>query len=1005
MWEEYKYCYVHLITPNNRPTKWRRILRERTGEWVDRNQGALSYFSTIQSFRGADKTEDEEHWSPMFFDLDAKDSKSDISLAELIERLIPVLADARKLVDYFVQGFEIIPEVWFSGGKGFHVVVPGKIFSADPASDLTYHWKHLAAKLEKKLALVSLDWRVYSNPRMWRLSNTQHKSGRYKIPLDLGELGRGIEHILSLAAQPRELQLENESTSKAELTLSRLFKECVDEYNERPKVGEYEGIEAPVFGENLPPCVTYLWENGLALLGTKNQADMALSNYLKAAGITIDKAEVLMSEWARGIPVSVTHISDPEDRVLQTMRVLRTVYSDHKYQFSCGSMRACKMDVDCKECGVEEVSKTLEVPLSDFPAAANYGRRIAVEADVVGKNSGELIVPSEVKGWCNFKPDTAICNRCMMGKYFNSDADRFERTIIFSAKEKLTISLIDVTTASLHNRIKRIFMVEERCYDFLYEAKFGNANVVFLSTRISGDFKLVDEIMRTRAIFLGHEIELNKGYKLYGFVWTHPRTGKAILLIDSIEPLQSSLATFSLEKHQLNELMVFQPNNGQPPLDKIHEIHSILMNNYIRVWGREELLMAIDLVFHSARRFTFQQNEGMKGWLDILVLGDTGQGKSDIAEKLMAYYDLGVMAAGETSSRTGLLYTIHMQAGEESWIAFGLLPRATGYLVVIDEVHGMSPSDFKELTQVRSRGFVDVKRHVFGVAKTETRLISIANCRSKKSLASYNHPVQAIVDIESFTSFEDVRRFDYAVGVRAGDINDSDINQNVNSLPVIDNPYTPELSKNLILWIWTRRPEQIIIQPKTEETILELAMEISQDYIADIPLIESADIRHKLARLAAAIAGRVYSTQDGEHLIVTDEHAVAAHQVLNEFYKSPGLQYYQWSDDRKRIVHSPERLTALIFDFQTTFSDWSQISAWLLDVSEFSKTVLKAACGLSTAEADQLMAFLITNRFIIVDRYKHAKTPSGREFLQSVYASRNQNSPEPLPDEKGDDGF
>ena len=75
MWEEYKYCEVSLVTPGNKNTKWRRIERNAVPEWIAKNEGALAYFSTIQSFSNADKTDGEAHWSPLFFDLDAEDRR------------------------------------------------------------------------------------------------------------------------------------------------------------------------------------------------------------------------------------------------------------------------------------------------------------------------------------------------------------------------------------------------------------------------------------------------------------------------------------------------------------------------------------------------------------------------------------------------------------------------------------------------------------------------------------------------------------------------------------------------------------------------------------------------------------------------------------------------------------------------------------------------------------------------------------------------------------------
>lgn len=988
MWENYVYCDVHLITPNGQHTKWRRIKREQVAEWVTSNEGALAYFSTIQSFRESRKTDGESQWSPMFFDLDNEEHP---------ERS---LDDARKLMDYFATGFDVIPEVWWSGDKGFHLLIPGEVFAADPHPRLTYHWKHVAQAITSKLVLETLDWRVYSIARMWRIPNTIHheesadKQRQFKIPVNTFDLAQGLDYIRKLARTPRSSwdgDNDDEDEVKPEQALAKLYTSAVQEYDTVTKVEDYDALEAPLFDEDHPPCVMYLLQHGLGELGTKNRADMAFANYCKVKGLDLRDADLLMSDWAANIPVSLTHIQDQKARIAQTKQVLNTVYSGSQYHFSCGSMRSCRISIDCDQCGVEQDSQVKVVELSDFSKAENYGRRICVEADVVGKDFSELIMPVKVVGSCGFSPDVVACGRCKMGDYINSEQNIIERTIVFDANNHSTLDLLDITTAGIHNRLKRLFGVEDRCFSFRYDSNMGNANIVYLSSRISGEFNSDKEqqITRTRAIYLGHDIELNKGYLLYGVVWNHPRTGKAIFMVDRLEPLQSTLSTFALGTDRLAELKIFQTANQQEPLDKMREIHKIFNNSFIRVWGREELIMAVDLVYHSVRRINFQKTMGLKGWLDILILGDTRQGKSDVTEKLMRHYDLGVLASGETASRTGLLYTIRIVQGEDAWVAFGLLPRMNGYLVVIDEIHGMPAEDFREFTLVRSKGVVDVKRVASGSAHAETRLISIANARPGKALASYGYPVQAIQDIPCFQALEDVARFDFCIGVRAGDVTDDVINTDVLNLPDVDNPYTAELCHDLIMWVWTRRPEQIRVDPETEKTILAMALEISQDYIPDIPLIESADIRHKLMRIAAAIAGRTYNTEDGEILIVDPSHAYAAREILDVFYKADGLNYYGWSDDHKRIMHSERRLIELSVSFRAAFvQQWEDISTWILEVSEFNKTLLKAACGLISTEIDQVMSFLITNKFIVTDKHKYIKTPQGRMFLQSLSEER-----------------
>jgi len=72
---------------------------------------------------------------------------------------------------------------------------------------------------------------------------------------------------------------------------------------------------------------------------------------------------------------------------------------------------------------------------------------------------------------------------------------------------------------------------------------------------------------------------------------------------------------------------------------------------------------------------------------------------------------------------------------------------------------------------------------------------------------------------------------------------------------------------------------------------------MAKDFHAgEIPLVEPADQRFKIARLSAAAASRVFSTDAaGEKLIIRPEHVHFAVSVLYTLYCHPNFKYDQWS--------------------------------------------------------------------------------------------------------------
>lgn len=251
------------------------------------------------------------------------------------------------------------------------------------------------------------------------------------------------------------------------------------------------------------------------------------------------------------------------------------------------------------------------------------------------------------------------------------------------------------------------------------------------------------------------------------------------------------------------------------------------------------------------------------------------------------------------------------------------------------------------------------------------------------SLASYAYPVQAIQDIPAFTALEDVSRFDYAVGVRAGDVSDSIINTDVRDIAIVDTPYTKEMCKNLILWVWTRNEDQIIVEPDAESLILSVSQEMSTDYVPDIPLVESADIRHKILRLATAFAGRTFNSPDGVNLVVTTEHVKSAYMMLDMLYSSKGLNYKGYSDEHARSVIPRGEVSKMLDSFKLMFPDGKQAVQFILNMSQFQKSHLYSGSNLDRKACDEMITFLLSRHMIEFStggRYK--KRPFGRQFLQ-----------------------
>jgi len=104
-----------------------------------------------------------------------------------------------KLLDYFEKKNTPF-SLYFSGGRGFHVVVPYSSFEQKMAANNHLVNEHIARLIEYEIGPLHIDYAIYSSRRQFRMVNTYHQSsGLKKIQLTVDDLVKGKKHILEIA--------------------------------------------------------------------------------------------------------------------------------------------------------------------------------------------------------------------------------------------------------------------------------------------------------------------------------------------------------------------------------------------------------------------------------------------------------------------------------------------------------------------------------------------------------------------------------------------------------------------------------------------------------------------------------------------------------------------------------------------------------------------------------------------------------------------------------------
>jgi hypothetical protein len=970
-----------------RPPRWIRAKLDKIPDGIKHleDRGCQHIYTTIQTFNNKEHADGEDLIVDFYADFDGESA----------------LDDVQKTIEHFVNlGIdEANIGVWFSGNKGFHIVIPREIFGGEISPRAVKIWRILAEGICGELQ--SWDRTVYSSRRMWRVENTKHGgSGLYKIPLtveDIQTLSLGEIKALAVKKQtPHYEEYTGDPIPKAQIQ----YDYAVAQYERYSAGSDWEAKDVEF--ADPPPCIKAILENGVFELGSVNMVMFRLAAFFKSQGEAKIHAIELMNEWVFHISANVTHTLTPEGAVDysalkgQVRYVCNTVFDGEQYGFSCqGILQIPGINVYCKQSCKDSMDEKVTVSLFNMKNVENLGKRVYVEAEAVGRKDAANAVPRTVHVWC--KPlGSKKCQNCPLYGY--PDGVTFE----MAARNKNILHFILPSNLPLMGKVGALCGLPSRrgqggCNAWRYKIEYRNFEVIYLAPRVENEFEEAQKegviFTRPQVYWLGYGLEPNQGYEFSGYIHISDKGNDIHAVLDDAVPLSDTLQNFEFTEKMQKQSKIFRPKEDQTLEEKHDDIVKVLNYNYIHLWNRESLIKAIDLVYHSVHSLRFQR-ELISGRLDILLVGDTRQGKTKAVVQLMRHYDLGIMVSGESAGRTGLLYTIVTGTKEPNYVIWGILPRHTRRLVIIDEVRELiEEGGFKELTQARSEGILTVTKSVFGSARTETRLISMTNTVGRKTMKSYGFPVMSITDL--IPHREDISRFTFAVGLASKQVPDDVINQNIESLPEIPNKYLSEVCHDHILWVWNLKPEDIIISSEVEAYVLEMAQIMCSEYSATISLVEPGDYRHKVVRIAAAISARMDSREE-KQLIVTKEAVDYATNFINTIYKDAALKYHQYSKAYSQYVINPEQVISLARSF---IAEWPEIAFKLAEyfmMNSYAKaSEISMVLAIALKDARKILTWCSGYKFIeSTIRGSNFKTESGVTFFEEVIRQYNKGGEE-----------
>jgi len=596
-----------------------------------------------------------------------------------------------------------------------------------------------------------------------------------------------------------------------------------------------------------------------------------------------------------------------------------------------------------------------------------HNRPIAIKCIVTGKSLTPYHIPKLINLQCFNKE----CEDC---EYQTETAMEVE------AVDENILRFIDITTAKMPTVLKQV--LNTKCKGIKYEIKEVQLIERIFIARPTGKERTRKGGGSRPAYLVGISIETNCVYDLQGYTTVDPVSQSVTHVFTDAQKKANDVESFNLSLGKHSELNEFCVSKCIPELmyDKLDKLYTNYAHNITKIYERFDLHLCVDLLFRSVISFRFDNEYVHKGWMEAMIVGDPRCGKGYVAEKLSQYFELGEVVSGENCSFAGLVGGLQ-QLNKHWVITWGKIPLNDQGLLMVDESGGMEEDMWGKMSRIRSEGVAEITKIQTEVANARTRLLFLCNPMNKM-ISNYSYGIQSLNDLVKAP--EDIARFDYVLVVAHNEVSGKVINQRREPLPKI---YNASLEQDLILWCWSRKPNDVRFSREAIKLIYELSMKLEGIYDFSIPLIQVENVRFKLAKIAIAFAARFYSSaENGKILLVKSGHVECAYAFFELIYGKNSSGYRAYSTMKKSVqeVVTPEKL----HDVEVYFDSWilqkNELMRYLLVNNTIDNDGLVTHLGCRKEQAIECMSILLKAGCLTKKGQNYLKSPDFTQYLKNT---------------------
>lgn len=554
-------------------------------------------------------------------------------------------------------------------------------------------------------------------------------------------------------------------------------------------------------------------------------------------------------------------------------------------------------------------------------------------------------IPSHMEWECLGETESDTCAKCSFSRRNQSGA-----WSLGSENLEDVLDLVEVTKKDKEKAMKRLCGLPEKCPNSRISVvskkhveKVILAPDVETESEVSG-FKQAE----LHAFIIDGDTEDGNKYRIYFKRVPHPKDQSIILIVDKVEESDNAINSFKVTDDFIKSMQNWKGN----PFDIMQKRYEELGRKAVGKYLPESIYFASEIVYHSVLDFKFL-GRYEKGHPEGLIIGASRTGKSEVGKVMSGFYGLGNVTECKNASNAGLIGGVDKSSNGTFRIAWGEIPRNHKGMLFLDEISGLHPEVFKNLTGLRSERVATIAKITKGKAPAKTRLLWVGNPKTNengrsRSLHDYASGVDVCLDL--FPADEDISRFDFIVLVPEPADYISPLNDD-GSLP--EDSQLPEELRQMIRWVWSRTKDQVKFDNYVEQYIEHMAIELNKDYGSAVKIIGIEGVK-KIARIATSIAACCFSTTDDcETIVVKKEHVDWVKAFLIQCYDNDIFRLRQFVTQERKFSTTNDAVNLQVAGIA---KQYPMIIKLLLEQHDCPHYNLQAASGMDRQDYNQLVA-------------------------------------------------